>query len=151
MEVQLTATLEEEKRQELRALFEVSFGKALRDDSILTSMEAVCMVSHPNQGLCGAALLEKTACGIYLSKFAVAPAMRGDGIAKLMWEQLCKAYEAFFWRAHRENPFAAWYMRRSDGWCEQGEWCLFWHGLSEREAEEAVAYAVARPVDFISL
>ena len=96
MEVTFTSSLEAGQRQELLALFETSFGKALRNDSMLTSMEAVCMVTHPDQGLCGAALLEKTACGIYLSKFAVAPAMRGDGIAKLMWEHLCASYPAFF-------------------------------------------------------
>ena len=150
MEVTFTSSLEAGQRQELLTLFEISFGKALRNDSMLTSMEAVCMVTHPDQGLCGAALLEKTACGIYLSKFAVAPAMRGDGIAKLMWEHLCERYPAFFWRAHRENPFAAWYMRRSEGWCEQEEWCVFWHGLTQDEAEVATEYAVHRPIDFDS-
>ena len=150
MEVTFTSSIEAEQRQELLTLFEISFGKALRNDSMLTSMEAVCMVTHLDQGLCGAALLEKTACGIYLSKFAVAPAMRGDGIAKLMWEHLCEGYPAFFWRAHRENPFSAWYMRRSEDWCEQGEWCVFWHGLTQDEAEVATEYAVHRPIDFVS-
>ena len=134
----------------MSTLFESSVGKALRADSIYHAMEGVCIVSHTTQGLCGAALLEKTDLGLYLSKFAVAPAMRGDGIAKLMWEHICDEYPSFFWRAHRENPFTAWYMRRSDGWCEQGEWCVFWHGLSEVEADCAVQYAINRPIDFVS-
>ena len=74
--------------------------------------------------------------------------MRGDGIAKLMWEHLCEL-SCFFWRAHRENHFPLGICVAQRIGASKGR-CVFWHGLNQDEAEVATEYAVHRPIDFDS-
>ena len=75
--------------------------------------------------------------------------VRGDGVAKLMWEALCDTHPSFFGERVRESIFG-WYMRRSDGYEQGDHWSVFWHGLAPEETKEVVAYAQMRPSDFIS-
>ena len=150
MKVLVKERLTSEEEVALLSLFENSFGCKMASVAFLQSVASVIWVEHDEVGLCGAALVERQVNQNYLSKFAVLPMMRGDGVAKLMWETLCDTHASFFWRARAGNPFSAWYMRRSDG-CEQGDqWSVFWHGLTSEVTEKVVAYAQMRPTDFIS-
>jgi len=150
MKVMVKESLTAAERNLLVELLELSFTCKLSSTAFLDDLVSVVWVEHAELGLCGAAAVETQVGLRYLSKFAVAPAVRGDGVAKLMWETLCTKQDAFFWRARMGNPFGAWYSLRSDGSVEGGDWSVFWHGLRSAEIERAVAYAVGRPADFIS-
>ena len=150
MKVMVKESLTATERTLLVELLELSFTCKMSSIAFLDDLVSVVWVEHAELGLCGAAAVETQVELRYLSKFAVAPPVRGDGVAKLMWEALCTEQDAFFWRARVGNPFGAWYSRRSDGSVEGGDWSVFWHGLRTAEIERAVAYAVGRPADFIS-
>ena len=142
--------LTSEEEVALLSLFEESFGCKMSSVTFLRSVVSVIWVEHDEVGLCGAALVERQVNQNYLSKFAVMPMVRGDGVAKLMWETLCDTHASFFWRARAGNPFSAWSMRRSDGGERDDQWSVFWHGLASEDTGDVVAYARMRPRDFIS-
>ena len=150
MRVLLKESLTAAERGLLVELLELSFDCRMESVSFLDELVLVVWVEHTDLGLCGAAAVEAQAGSHYLSKFAVAPSVRGDGVAKLMWDALCAEQDAVCWRGRVSNPFGAWYRRRSDGSVEGEGWSVFWHGLHEAEVERAVGYAVARPADFVS-
>lgn len=150
MKVSIKKDLTSKEEEALLSLFEESFGCTMSSIAFLKGAVSVVWVEHDEVGLCGAALVEQQVNQNYLSKFAVTPMVRGDGVAKLMWETLCDTHPSFFWRARAGNPFSAWYMRRSDGYEQDDHWSVFWHGLATEETKEVVAYAQMRPSDFIS-
>ncbi|MFL2876628.1 MAG: hypothetical protein ACJZ86_02090 [Pontiellaceae bacterium] len=150
MKVSIKKDLTSKEEEALLSLFEESFGCTMSSIAFLKAAVSVVWVDHDEVGLCGAALVEQQVNQNYLSKFAVTPMVRGDGVAKLMWETLCDTHPSFFWRARAGNPFSAWYMRRSDGYEQDDHWSVFWHGLATEETKEVVAYAQMRPSDFIS-
>ena len=150
MKVSIKQDLTSKEEAALLSLFEDSFGCTMASITFLRAIVSVVWVEHDEVGLCGAALVERQANQNYLSKFAVTPVVRGDGVAKLMWETLCDTHPSFFWRARAGNPFSDWYMRRSDGYEQDDHWSVFWHGLALEETKEVVAYAQTRPSDFIS-
>ena len=150
MKVSIKKDLTSKEETALLSLFEKSFGCNMSSIAFLKAIVSVVWVEHDEMGLCGAALVEQQVNYNYLSKFAVAPMVRGDGVAKLMWEALCDTHPSFFWRARAGNPFSAWYMRRSDGHVQDDRWSVFWHGLAPEATKEVVAYARMRPSDFIS-
>ena len=150
MKVSIKKDLTPKEEAALLSLFEESFGCAMSSIAFLKAVVSVVWVEHDNLGLCGAALVEQQVNHNYLSKFAVTPMVRGDGVAKLIWEALCDTHPSFFWRARAGNPFSAWYMRRSDGHVQDDRWSVFWHGLAPEATKEVVAYARMRPSDFIS-
>ena len=78
------------------SLFEESFGCTLSSIAFLKAVVSVVWVEHSEVGFCGAALVEQQVHQNYLSKFAVTPMVRGDGVAKLMWEALCDTHPSFF-------------------------------------------------------
>ena len=150
MKVSIKKSLTSQEEAALLSLFEESFGCTMSSIAFLRAVVSVVWVEHNDVGFCGAALVERQVNQNYLSKFAVTPIVRGDGVAKLMWEALCDTHPSFFWRARAGNPFSAWYMRRSDGYEQGDHWSVFWHGLAPEETKEVVAYAQMRPSDFIS-
>ena len=150
MKVTIKNELTSEEEAALLNLLEESFGCPLSSVAFLRSIVSVVWAEHDELGLCGAALIEEQANQNYLSKFAVTPMVRGDGVAKLMWGMLCDKHTSFFWRARSGNPFSAWYMHRSDGCRQDARWSVFWYGLAADDIEDVVAYAQKRPMDFIS-
>ena len=131
------------------SLLEDSFGCEVSSDFCLSSVVSSIWVENSESVLCGVALIESQFNQNYLSKFAVRPTMRGDGIAKLMWESLCESYSSFFWRAKSENPFSTWYERHADGCIHNEKWSIFWHGIEGKQINDVVNYAEMRPMDFI--
>jgi len=97
----------------------------------------------------GAALLEQQPEGLYLSKFAVGPEARGEGLAQELWDEVCKNHPAFFWRSRKGNPVNQWYDRHADGRHTTGDWVVFWRGMDAVSIPGLIAFCVFRPADFV--
>jgi ribosomal protein S18 acetylase RimI-like enzyme len=98
----------------------------------------------------GAALLEQQPEGLYLSKFAVGPEARGEGLAQELWDEVCKNHPAFFWRSRKGNPVNQWYDRHADGRHTPGDWVVFWRGMDADAIPGLIAFCVLRKPDFKS-
>jgi GNAT superfamily N-acetyltransferase len=118
-------------RQPSSALFERPFDRILVADDYL-----------------GAALVASTPLGPYLSKFAVDPRARGEGVGRDLWRALTRQVPSFFWRSRSENPFTSWYLRHCDGMSKAEGWHVFWRGLPDARILGAIAYARSAPSDF---
>jgi len=86
-------------KSKLLALLAESFKKTPKPDAI----EQVTKV-YLDENYRGAVLLEEQSEGLYLSKFAVGPEARGEGLALELWAEVCKNHPAFFWRSRVGIP-----------------------------------------------
>lgn len=132
-------------KTKLKASLEQSFGKSLKPDFFKRDIHKTFLDSHYR----GGAILTHLAGIPYLSKFWVTEAARGEGLARDIWDSLCRSEEVFFWRSRRDNPFNSWYMWACDGMQVSGDWRVFWKGLQAPEIPEAVVAASHAPDDFI--
>lgn len=135
-------TLEKEK---LAVLLEESFKRTPKSDAF----ERVTKV-YLEQSYRGAVLLEEHPEGLYLSKFAVGPEARGEGLAQELWNEVCKNHSAFFWRSKKDNPVNQWYDRQADGNHTAGDWQIFWRGVDAEAIPKLIAFCISRPSDFAS-
>jgi hypothetical protein len=97
----------------------------------------------------GAVLLEEHPEGLYLSKFAVGPEARGEGLAQELWAEVCEKHSAFFWRSKAGNPVNQWYDRQADGYYTTGDWMVFWRGMSAESLSGLIAFCETRAPDFL--
>ncbi|HNX53435.1 MAG TPA: hypothetical protein PLD51_06945 [Pontiellaceae bacterium] len=129
----------------LLALLEESFGKKPKAGVFSASTHIYCEENYR-----GAALLEDHPEGLYLSKFAVGPEARGEGLAQELWDEVCKNHPAFFWRSRKGNPINQWYDRQADGRHTAGDWIIFWRGMDAASIPGFIRFCSARPADFIA-
>ncbi|MGE4490239.1 MAG: hypothetical protein AB7E95_11920 [Kiritimatiellales bacterium] len=128
----------------LIALLEESFGRTPKP-GVLDPVTEVFFEENYR----GAILLEEHPEGLYLSKFAVGPEARGEGLAQELWDEVCKNHPAFFWRSRKGNPVNQWYDRHADGRCNAGGWKVFWRGMDASKIPGLIAFCTARPPDFL--
>lgn len=128
----------------LQSLLESSFGKS---PSALLFERAMDRI-YVEESYRGAALLSEMPLGAYLSKFAVTREAQGEGIGQDLWSAIGADYRALVWRARSDNPIRAWYERQCEGRFETGTWTVYVRGVPASEISEAIAYALAQPVDF---
>ncbi len=128
----------------LLALLEESFSKKPRP-GVLADVTQI----YFEENYRGAALLEQKPEGFYLSKFAVGPEARGEGLAQELWDEVCKNHPAFFWRSRKGNPVNQWYDRHADGRHAAGDWVVFWRGMDAAAIPGLIAFCVSRPADFV--
>ncbi len=95
----------------------------------------------------GAALMEKTEVGAYLSKFVVDRMAQGEGIGGDLWHVITRDFPTFFWRARPDNPIGPWYARNCSGMLRTDDWQVFWRDLPLSEITAAVEYARKREPD----
>jgi acetylglutamate kinase len=127
----------------LRELLASSFGRPLLDAFFATSPGRVYL----DEDYRGCAILVDTPLGAYLTKFAVSPEAQGEGIARDLWDALRADTPVVFWRARRTNPIREWYDKLCDGLVRLPDWTIYWKGLEAHAIPEAIAWAVAQPVD----
>jgi acetylglutamate kinase len=130
--------------QRLRALLGGSFGKPPSQALFARAFAHVYL----EQEYRGAAMVQRTALGGYLSKFAVTREAQGEGIGVDLWSALCSDYPTLIWRARRENPIRPWYERQCQGRFDAGEWTVYFRGLAPAQIAQAVDLALGQPVDF---
>lgn len=133
-------TLEKER---LMKLLQDSFKKTPKPDA-LSQVTTVYLEENYR----GAVLLEEQAEGLYLSKFAVGPEARGEGLAQELWDEVCKNHVSFFWRSRVGNPVNQWYDRQADGYYTSGNWMIFWRAMPAGLLPGLVEFCITRPSDF---
>ncbi len=136
--------LEQVDRQRLLALLETSFGRKVIGGAFLATIQE----AYVEREYAGAALLEKTPVGAYLSKFAVGVEARGAGLAQELWEAILKDHTSLFWRARSTNPVNQWYEKQSDGYFRSGDWRIFWRGVRAEDVSAIIRHSLERPEDF---
>jgi acetylglutamate kinase len=132
------------QRGRLEALLASSFGKAPRPQLFARPIEH----AYVEENYRGAALVARTPLGGYLSKFAVTREAQGEGIGQDLWSALTADYPRLFWRARSDNPIRAWYERQCQGRFETGAWTVYVRGVPPDAISEAIAFALAEPLDF---
>jgi hypothetical protein len=128
----------------LRALLESSFGRAANAALFARPLTH----GYVEDDYRGAALVLATPLGGYLSKFAVTREAQGEGIGQDLWNLLIADYRALVWRARADNPIRTWYERHCQGRWSAGEWTVYFRGLTPAQVPDAIAFALAQPVDF---
>jgi acetylglutamate kinase len=131
-------------RERLRALFESAFGRPLRPDFFDGAVERLYL----EESYLGAAVMQQTPVGTYLTKFAVERQAQGEGLGTELWSLLCRDFPVFFWRSRADNPITPWYVKQCDGLLRLPAWHVFWRGLPVEAVEPAVRYALEAPADF---
>ena len=132
------------EKTKLLVLLEESFNKTPKD-GVLDAVTTIYLDEACN----GAALLEEHPEGLYLSKFAVGPEARGEGLAQDLWAEVCEKHSAFFWRSRIGNPVNQWYDRQADGYYTTDDWMVFWRGMSADALPDLIAFCEARAPDFL--
>lgn len=125
------------------ALIESAFGRPLVPGFFERVPDAIYVADDYR----GAAIVEQTPLGGYLSKFAVGLAARGEGVARDLWRVMAADYPRLFWRSRTDNPIASWYTQLCDGLQRGPTWCVFWRGVETDEIPRIVAHAQAAQVD----
>ena len=124
-------------------LLEKSFGRKPKR----SAMDAVTH-AYLDVNFRGAVLLEDQPEGLYLSKFAVGPEARGEGLAQELWDEVCNKHASFFWRSRMGNPVNQWYDRQADGYYTAEDWMVFWRGMPAASLPGIIAFCICRPSDF---
>lgn len=128
----------------LLALLEESFGRKPKEGVLAAATQV-----YFEENYRGAAMLEDHPEGLYLSKFAVGPEARGEGLAQELWDVVCKNHSAFFWRSRKGNPINQWYDRHADGRHTAGDWIVFWRGTDAAAIPGLIAFCLNRSADFV--
>jgi GNAT superfamily N-acetyltransferase len=127
----------------LRELLASSFGRPPREAFFGTGPTHV----YREEAYRGCAILVDTPLGAYLTKFAVSPEARGEGIARDLWEAFAADAPVVFWRARGTNPISEWYAKLCDGLVRVPGWTVYWKGLAIKAIPRAIDWAVKQPVD----
>jgi len=128
----------------LLALLAESFGKKPKEDVLANVTQAYFEKNYR-----GAALLEQGPQGLYLSKFAVGPEARGEGLAQEIWDAVCKNHPSFFWRSRKGNSVNQWYDRHADGYTTTADWMVFWRGMNPASLPGLIGFCQNRAPDFV--
>ncbi len=131
-------------QERLRGLLERSFDRPLATDFFDRPPLAIYL--EPSYR--GAAILEPSEVGPFLTKFAVEPVAQGEGIGQDLWQALTRDHPTVLWRAASTNPVSNWYVTQCDGVVRLERWHVFWRGLATADIPRAVAVACSRPEDF---
>jgi acetylglutamate kinase len=131
--------------ERLRALLESSFERPLRAGFFERPPSSVYLETEYR----GVAILEPSEVAPYLSKLAVEPLARGEGMGQDLWQALTRDHSALVWRSRPNNPIAHWYAGACDGLVRLPRWHVFWRGVSVDRVPRAVDEALARPNDFV--
>jgi len=127
-------------------LLEASFGKNLKGEFFARTPLSV----HVEEEWRGLALVEAgVGEAAFLSKFAVLPVARGEGLGQDLWRSLCKASPAIYWRSRPENPINTWYATVCDGMHRAGIWNVYWRGTPADQLSHLIEDATRRPEDLV--
>lgn len=130
----------------VKELLEIAFGRSVTAGFF----DRVPLQVYLEDEYRGMALVEAGEHASFLSKFAVLPVARGEGLGQDLWWSLSKLTPSLYWRSRTENPINSWYRNVCDGMHRAGRWIVFWRGVSAERVPELVADAVSRPDDFSS-
>lgn len=141
----------------LEGLLESAFGRALQTgfaerQPLRVYLEAdyrgVALIEH---GLAGEAQAQPEvgpSRAVFLSKFAVQPVARGEGIGQDLWWALVREHPSVYWRSRPDNPINPWYQTVCDGMHRGQRWHVYWRGVEPRLLPALIEDAESRVEDF---
>lgn len=130
--------------ERLSALLTSSFGRQLDP----TFFDREIARAYIEESYHGVALVRETPLGGYLCKLAVDREAQGEGLGRDLWQLVIGDYPTLFWRTRNDNPILPFYLQECDGMARTEKWHIFWKGLAAERIPEAVANALAQPIDF---
>jgi acetylglutamate kinase len=128
----------------LAALLTSSFGREL-EPAFFDHDIARAYIEESYRGV---ALVRETPLGGYLCKLAVDREAQGEGLGRDLWQLVIGDYPTLFWRTRNDNPILPFYLQECDGMARTERWHVFWKGLAAERIPEAIATALAQPIDF---
>lgn len=128
----------------LAALLHEAFGRAIKGSFFQRPPSAIFV----EREFRGVALLEPGAGAVFLSKLAVLPVARGEGVGQDLWWELSKSHRSIYLRARPQNPITAWYAAVCDGMQRAGEWNIYWKGVEPDLLPGLIRDALNRQEDF---
>lgn len=138
-------TLTRNQKLSLKTSIEAAFERQLKADYFT---HPIHKVFYDDQYRGGAIFTQREEL-IYLSKFWVTQAARGEGIARDIWDMMTHHTPAFFWRSRMNNNFNDWYMRACDGMQIKNTWRIFWKGLEANDIAKAIELSAHSHEDFV--
>jgi ribosomal protein S18 acetylase RimI-like enzyme len=130
-------------RERMKALLTSSFGRAPVESFFERDFARVYL----EESYRGAAIVQRTPLGTYLTKFAVGREAQGEGLGRDLWDAMMAETTAVFWRARSTNPIGEWYTKLCDGLHRSQDWTVYWKGLDVDAVPSAVGFALSQPVD----
>jgi len=131
----------------LQGLLQSTFGRELAPGFF----ERDIARTYVEENYRGAALVRETLLGAYLCKLAVEREVQGKGLGRDLWQLVVSDYKSLFWRARPDNVILPFYLQECDGMARSEDWHVFWKGLDTGRIPEAIALALAQPVDFLPM
>ncbi|XP_077391142.1 N-acetylglutamate synthase, mitochondrial [Festucalex cinctus] len=133
----------------LLALINKTFDKTLKRDYI-DSLKGHLHSVYLSEGYTAAAIVTMEVANTpYLDKIVVSSTEQGQGTGHIMWECIRQDLGKLFWRSKTNNKVNPWYFKHCDGSFANGDWIVFWCGLTDiRESYELVEYAKNLPDSF---
>ncbi len=146
--IRVRETMDEIDPAALVDLLRESFQRELKSTDFFRNVARIYLEDEYR----GAALMEETEYGVYLSKFAVNIHARGEGIAQEIWDAIIadSRNKKLFWRSREENSIQRWYQRISDGSHSVDGWKIFWRGVEIDQIPAIIEYCRQRPQDFMN-
>lgn len=145
------SSYEELDRPRLEALLSESFRRVVRPGFF----ERAPLRIYLERDYRGVALLEgglgpqdAPSSAAFLSKFAVLPVARGEGLGQDLWWALVRENPSFYWRSRANNPINGWYASVCDGMHKGARWHVYWRGVAASEIPRLVEDAIGREEDF---
>jgi acetylglutamate kinase len=112
----------------LEQLISSAFGRPLVADYIeRTPLQAAYLTESYRAG----AIISRHEHLARLDKFAVAEEARGEGLARVIWEQVRTHHAQLFWRARHNNPINEFYAGECDGYVKGDDWHVYWYGIDD--------------------
>lgn len=131
------------RRDELEALLEQAFGRALRDDWLAGRPVRGLLMAE--SGRAAALILDGIEGVPYLDKIVVTPEARGEGLGAALWQALRARSPAMYWRARIGNPIAGWYFQQAESTHRRAGWVVYTIGIEDHaRMARLVADAAAR-------
>ena len=147
MEIYHANSFDQIDQEKFRKLVSHGFKRDLVDDYFsCTIPDFICVAEHEGSYV-GAIVVENLPGHPnvhYLDKIVVAPEFQGQGLGKLLWEQLNGHASKLVWRAKVNNPIIPFYRKQADTVIEEksSPYLLFFCGLSREESHSAMDYAL---------
>lgn len=125
------------------ALIEESFGRPL----YASFRERAPLKIYLEADYRGVAFLETGKDAAFLSKFAVLPEARGEGLGQDLWWSITRDFPSLYFRARPDNPINAWYSSVCHGVHRSREWNVYWRSALPERLPALISDALSRPVD----
>ena len=112
----------------MKELIELSFGRELSSQYFKnTKVKEILVTEHYR----AAAIITTENNLSHMDKFVVHPDARGEGLARVIWQEILNRHDKLFWRARRHNPINQFYFNEADGCIKSDPWSIFWYGISD--------------------